>query len=79
MRGVREGSMVRYVFPRFEPLKAELQAFINAIYENSPPPVSGEDGLVALHLALLLLQSGMDHQVKNITYENCFVSPSRQR
>ena len=77
LRGVREGSMVRYVFPRFEPLKAELQAFITAINEGTPPPVSGEDGLVALHLALLLLQSGMDHQVKDITYENCFVSQSR--
>ena len=74
LRGVREGSMVRYVFPRYEPLKAELQAFINAIDQGKPPPVSGEDGLVALHLALLLLQSGMDHQVKEITYENCFVS-----
>jgi UDP-N-acetylglucosamine 3-dehydrogenase len=74
LRGVREGSMVRYVFPRFEPLKAELKAFIHAIREGAPPPVSGEDGLVALHLALLLLQSGMDHQVKDITYENCFIS-----
>jgi UDP-N-acetylglucosamine 3-dehydrogenase len=73
LRGVREGSMVRYVFPRFEPLKAELQAFITAIREGTPSPVSGEDGLVALHLALLLLQSGMDHQVKDISYENCFV------
>jgi UDP-N-acetylglucosamine 3-dehydrogenase len=74
LRGVREGSMVRYVFPRFEPLKAELEAFIKAVREGTPAPVSGEDGLVALHLALILLQSGMDHQVKDISYENCFVS-----
>jgi UDP-N-acetylglucosamine 3-dehydrogenase len=74
LRGVREGSMVRYVFPRYEPLKAELQAFIKAIREGTPPPVGGEDGLIALHLALILLQAGMDHQVKDINYENCFVS-----
>jgi UDP-N-acetylglucosamine 3-dehydrogenase len=73
LRGVREGSMVRYVFPRFEPLKAELQAFIEAIREGTSSPVSGEDGLVALHLALTLLQAGMDNQVKEINYENCFV------
>lgn len=74
MRGVREGSMVRYVFPRFEPLKAELQAFVDAVRDGTPAPVSGEDGLVALHLALLLLQSGIDHQVKDIDYADCIVS-----
>jgi UDP-N-acetylglucosamine 3-dehydrogenase len=74
LRGVREGSMVRYAFPRFEPLKAELQAFINAIRYGTPSPVSGVDGLVDLHLALLLLESGLDHQVKEISYENCIIS-----
>jgi predicted dehydrogenase len=73
LRGVREGEMVRYVFPCHETLKAELQALLSVIDEGKPPSVSREDGLVALYLALLLIQSGMDHQVKEITYENCFI------
>ncbi len=34
-----------------EPLKLELQAFVHAILTDSPPQVSGEDGLRALRLA----------------------------
>ncbi|MCI0521478.1 MAG: gfo/Idh/MocA family oxidoreductase, partial [Chloroflexi bacterium] len=63
LKGVSEGSMIRYAFPRYEPLKAELQAFLKAVEENSLPPVSGEDGLAALRLALALVESGRTHQV----------------
>ena len=63
LKGVSEGSMTRYAIPRFEPLKAELQAFLRAIEDGEPMPVSGEDGLAALKISLALVESGQKHQV----------------
>lgn len=63
LKGVSEGSMTRYAIPRFEPLKAELQAFLKAIEDGEPTPVSGEDGLAALKISLALVESGRDHRV----------------
>jgi predicted dehydrogenase len=37
-----------------EPLRAELEAFLAAVVERSAPPVTGDDGLAALQLALEL-------------------------
>ena len=55
--------MTRFAIPRFEPLKAELQAFLKAIQDGNPVPVSGEDGLAALKISLALVESGENHQV----------------
>ncbi|MDW8065737.1 MAG: Gfo/Idh/MocA family oxidoreductase [Anaerolineae bacterium] len=63
LRGVSEGCMIRYSIQRYEPLKAELEAFINALRDGRPVPVSGEDGLAALRLALTLVESGRKHRV----------------
>jgi len=63
LRGVSEGSMTRFELQRQEPLKAELHAFIQAVKNETPVPVSGEDGLEALRLSLALVESGKTHQV----------------
>jgi predicted dehydrogenase len=63
LRGVSEGKMVRFPLQRYEPLKAELQAFLDAVAGGLPAPVSGADGLQALRLALALVQSADTHQV----------------
>ncbi len=63
IKGVSEGSMTRYPLQRYEPLKAELQGFLHAVQSGIPVPVSGEDGLEALRLALALVESGKTHQV----------------
>lgn len=63
LKGVSEGRMTRYPLQRYEPLKAELKAFVTAVLDDEPVPVSGEDGLAALHLALALVESGERHQV----------------
>ena len=68
LKGVSEGSMIRFALQRYEPLKAELQGFIDAVRHGSPVPVSGEDGLAALRLALALVKSGRSHQVVEIDY-----------
>ncbi len=37
--------------PDVEPLKAEIESFLNAVRTNTPPPVTAEDGLAAVQLA----------------------------
>ena len=66
LKGVSEGSMIRYALQRYEPLKAELQAFLTAIKDGKPMPVTGADGLAALKLALALVESGKTHKVINV-------------
>ena len=63
LKGVSEGSMRRYEIERYEPLKAELQAFLKTVQTGALVPVSGEDGLEALRLALALVESGKEHRV----------------
>jgi len=57
IKGVSEGRMVRYPIQRYEPLRAELEAFTSAVLRDAPMPVSGADGLMALRLALAVVES----------------------
>ena len=66
LKGVSEGRMVRYPLQRYEPLKAELEAFADAVLNDEPVPVRGEDGLAALRLALALVESGETHRIVEI-------------
>jgi predicted dehydrogenase len=66
LKGVSEGGMTRFAIQRYEPLKAELQAFLRAVADGSQVPVTGEDGLAALRLALALVESGSTHQVVGV-------------
>jgi UDP-N-acetylglucosamine 3-dehydrogenase len=68
LKGVSEGSMIRFALQRYEPLKAELQGFLKAVQHDLPVPVSGADGLAALRLALALVESGHSHQVIEVGY-----------
>jgi UDP-N-acetylglucosamine 3-dehydrogenase len=63
IKGVSEGSMVRYSLDRYEPLRAELESFIEAIVQDLSIPISGQDGLEALRLALAMIESGRTNQV----------------
>jgi len=63
LRGVSEGPLTRFELQKQEPLKAELIAFLHAIENGNPAPVSGEDGLEALRLSLALVESGLKHLV----------------
>lgn len=63
LRGVREGQMIRHTVAKREPLRSEQEAFLNAVINDSPVPVTGEDGLTALLLAKTIVQSGTDHRI----------------
>jgi UDP-N-acetylglucosamine 3-dehydrogenase len=63
LRGVTEGEMIKFVFPRKEPLRAEQEAFLTSIIDDTPVPISAEDGLRALKLAQMMITAGQDNQV----------------
>lgn len=48
LRGMTEGNMVRYLIKRDEPLKLELEAFINSVTNKTPFLASGAEGLKSI-------------------------------
>ncbi len=66
LKGVSEGKVIGYPLRRYEPLRAQLEAFAKSVLNNTPVAVSGEDGLAALRLALALIESNDIHQVVTI-------------
>jgi predicted dehydrogenase len=57
LASVSEGPMTRYPIPAREPLRAELEAFRDAILAGGPPPVPATDGLAALEVVEALVAS----------------------
>lgn len=54
---VTEGPMTRYPIANREPLRAELEAFRDAIRAGGPAPVPAADGIAALAVAEALVES----------------------
>lgn len=69
LKGVSEGKMTRYPVRTYEPLRAELEAFVKAVLNNTPVTVCGEDGLAALRLALALIESNAKHKAIEIKHD----------
>lgn len=63
LRGVSEGRMIRFALAKQEPLRAELEAFLSAVTNETPVAVTGADALKALTLAHAVVQSGAEHRV----------------
>lgn len=63
MRGVSEGKMVKFFVNKKEPLRAELEHFIGCVEHDKKPLIKGEDGLEALRIATLLIDSAKDNKV----------------
>lgn len=61
-RGVSEGDMIRPHISKREPLRVELESFIQCIVENKTPSVTGQDGLAALLVAERLIQASRSHK-----------------
>jgi hypothetical protein len=45
-----------------EPLRAELQAFLNAVRTGHAPPVTGEEGVASLEIAIRCLEARTAHE-----------------
>jgi len=57
-------SINRLKVDDFEPLRAEIEAFLNCIVNDSEPPISGKDGRNALSLAIQVLEKIREHRDK---------------
>jgi UDP-N-acetylglucosamine 3-dehydrogenase len=56
-KGVEEGNVVKLRVAKVEPLRAELADFVEAARTGTPPKVTGTDGLFAVAIAEMLLES----------------------
>ena len=45
LMGVSEGRRIQYEVQRKEPLRSELEAFVDAVAHNTAPLVSGEEAM----------------------------------
>lgn len=66
LTGVAEGASVRFALRKEEPLRAEIAAFVAAVRDGTPVPVSGEEGLAALHLAQAVIDAGRGNRVVHV-------------
>ncbi|MBI2646930.1 Gfo/Idh/MocA family oxidoreductase [Candidatus Woesearchaeota archaeon] len=58
-----EGRINKIKIKNQEPLANELQAFITSILKNNPPPITGKEGLDALHIAKKFIESSKKNKV----------------
>lgn len=71
LRGVSEGALTRFAFPKVEPLRAELDGFLAEVgrlqagerSEGSLDVVSAADGVAALEAALAIVESAAGQRV----------------
>jgi UDP-N-acetylglucosamine 3-dehydrogenase len=63
LTGVSEGTLLRHIVDRAEPLRLELESFLTSVGSKTPPEVGSEDGLKALSLALDLIRSANEGRV----------------
>jgi UDP-N-acetylglucosamine 3-dehydrogenase len=66
MRGVSEGVVNQFAIRKKEPLRGELEAFIESVQGNCAPPVSGRDAQAALKLAMALIESATTGELKSL-------------
>lgn len=59
--GAVEGDVIKSYIPKKEPLRIEHESFLEAVRDAQPSPVSGDDALAALKVALDLVRSGSSH------------------
>lgn len=60
---VTPGDMMKINIVKKEPLRNEIESFIRCIVDDSEPPVSGEEGLESLNIALKFLESSKSNEV----------------
>ena len=60
-RGAWEGDMVKIRLDKKEPLRAQLESFVDAVLNDREPAVTGDDGLAAIDISMTLSESGQRH------------------
>jgi predicted dehydrogenase len=67
LTGGGEGAMTRIPVEKKEPLRAELEAFLESVARGSPPPMPAGDALVAVEVAARLVESGRTGRVVQVS------------
>jgi len=62
LRGVQEGAVTKYPIIKKEPLRAELEYFIDCVQKGRPSEIDGDEALAALSLALSLMEASKTSQ-----------------
>ncbi|WP_415719283.1 Gfo/Idh/MocA family oxidoreductase [Maridesulfovibrio sp.] len=62
--GVTEGDFTRFRVEKKEPLRVEIESFMQCCRDKSTPLVTGEDGMEALALALKIVECGNHNKCK---------------
>ena len=70
LQSVSEGEVVRFPITQAEPLRLELESFLQSVQLGRPAEVDGEAGLRALHLALAIVTSARDARVVHPAQES---------
>ncbi len=60
-RGPQEGDMIKIRIDKKEPLRAELESFVDAVANDKDPVISGRDGLAAIAVSQMIMASGRSH------------------
>lgn len=68
-KGVEEGNVVKLRVAKVEPLHAELTDFVHAARMGTPPKVTGTDGLFAVAIAQILLESARVQRALDFKHE----------
>ena len=63
LTGGSEGAMTHIPVEKKEPLRAELEAFVESVAQGSSSPMPAEDALVAVEVATRLVESGRTGRV----------------
>lgn len=69
LQSMLEGHSTRYSFPRVEPLRSELEAFVESVRTDRPVPAPPEGAAQALEVALDLLESARTGQPVRVPVE----------
>jgi predicted dehydrogenase len=68
-KGVEEGNVVKLRVAKTEPLRAQLVDFVHAAKTGTPPKVTGTDGLFAVAIAQVLLESASTRRALDLKDE----------
>ncbi len=64
LRGVGEGTTTQFVIKKKEPLRVELESFVERVKGSPVNLVEGKDAFAALEMVSGFMESAKDHQVK---------------
>ncbi len=63
LMGVSEGRHIKFELQRREPLRLELEHFVQTVLEDKEPLISPEEALRAVYLAQKMIESGREHRI----------------